>query len=215
MSNDKGAVPAGSLVNFLFGSYNSSGASVALSGFVVGDIKVYKNGSTTERASTAGYTATTDFDGLTGINRIQLDLADNTDAGFYAAGSSYDVVVSAVTIDAQTVNLVAGSFRIVEAETVAGRPMAQVGGFTSGALTAINGEVVDVMSVDSFAEPTGVPAAANTLAGKLGTLYMMACNSLVVTSAEMIFRDSAGASEFKKTLTDDGTTYTETRVIAP
>jgi hypothetical protein len=95
-----------------------------MSGFVLGDIRIYKNGSITERTSTAGFTLLdtdgTDFDGLTGIHGFSIDLADNTDAGFYAVGSTYWVIVSSITVSGQTVNFIAATFRIVAAEATAG-----------------------------------------------------------------------------------------------
>jgi len=95
-----------------FASYDSNGASVTLTGLATSDIEVYKNGSTTQRSSDAGYTVSTDFDTITGIHAISIDTSDNTDAGFFAAGNDYVVIVSSVTIDSQTVSFVAGSFSI-------------------------------------------------------------------------------------------------------
>jgi hypothetical protein len=95
---------------------NDPSASTTPSGLTVGDIFIYKNGSTTERSSTAGFTLLDtdgiDFDGKTGINGFSIDLADNTDAGFYAAGNEYTVVVASITVDAATVNFVAANFSI-------------------------------------------------------------------------------------------------------
>ena len=54
-----------------------------------------------------------DFALITGIHGFSIDLSDNSDAGFYSVGSWYHVVISSVTIDAQTVNFVAAAFRIV------------------------------------------------------------------------------------------------------
>lgn len=111
-----GNVDANSTLYIPFASYDSNGASVTLTGLAVTDIEIYKNGSVTQRSSDAGYTLLDtdgiDFDGITGIHGFSIDLADNTDAGFYAAGSFYWVVVSAVTIDSQTVNFIAATFRI-------------------------------------------------------------------------------------------------------
>lgn len=111
-----GDVAVGKTLYIPFATYNSAGASITMTGFAVGDIKVFKNGSVTERASTAGFTLLdtdgTDFDGLTGIHGFSINLADNTDAGFYVADAFYWVFVSAVTIDGQTVNFIAATFRI-------------------------------------------------------------------------------------------------------
>lgn len=105
-----GDVAVDSVLYVPFSTYNSSGASVTISGFVVGDIKIYKDGGTTQRSSTNGYTLLDtdgiDFAGITGIHGFSINLADNTDAGFYAAGSSYFIVVNAITVDGQTVNFV-------------------------------------------------------------------------------------------------------------
>jgi hypothetical protein len=111
-----GNVDAGSTLYIPFDTYSSAGASITLTGLAVTDIEIYKNGSVTQRASDAGYvlldTDGIDFDGITGIHGFSIDLNDNTDAGFFAAGSFYWVVVSAVTIDSQTVNFVAATFKI-------------------------------------------------------------------------------------------------------
>jgi hypothetical protein len=104
----------------LFDSFDGgTGASVTLSGLAVTDIEIYKDGSVTQRASDAGYTLLDtdgiDFDSVTGIHGFSINLSDNTDAGFYSVGPWYHVVVSSVTIDAQTVNFIAAAFRIVSA----------------------------------------------------------------------------------------------------
>lgn len=105
-----GDVPAGSTLYVPFSTYNAAGASVTITGFATSDILIYKNGSVTQRSSTAGYTLLDtdgiDFDGITGIHGFSIDLNDNTDAGFYVAGSAYWLVVSAITVDSQTVNFV-------------------------------------------------------------------------------------------------------------
>lgn len=117
MTMHMGKVDASSVLYIPFATYaGATGASVTLTGLAVTDIEVYKNGSVTQRASDAGYalldTDGIDFDGITGIHGFSIDLADNTDAGFYVAGSTYWVVVSAVTVDAQTVNFIAATFSI-------------------------------------------------------------------------------------------------------
>lgn len=124
-----GAVPASSVLPIFFDSYaGSTGASITISGLAVTDIEIYKGTSMTQRSSDAGYTLLDtdgiDLDGITGIHGFSIDLGDNTDAGFYAAGSFYTVVVSAITVDSQTVNFVAATFRIVAAENTAGTPVA-------------------------------------------------------------------------------------------
>jgi hypothetical protein len=111
-----GDFAAGATIYIPFHTFNSSGASVTITGLAVTDIEVYKNGSTTQRASDAGYTLLDtdgiDFDGLTGIHGFSINTGDNTDSGFYASGADYWVVVSAITVDSQTVSFVAATFSI-------------------------------------------------------------------------------------------------------
>jgi hypothetical protein len=108
---------AGDTIPIPFTTYGGTdGESVTMSGLAVTDIEVYKNGLVTQRASDNGYTLLdtdgTDFDGITGLHGFSIDLSDNSDAGFYEVGAWYWVVVSAVTVDSQTVSFVAAMFRI-------------------------------------------------------------------------------------------------------
>lgn len=109
-------------VYIFWDTFNSSNASVTLTGLAVTDIEIYKNGGMTQRASDSGYallgTNGIDIDGATGCHGISVDLSDNTTAGFYARGNDYLVMVNAVTVDGQTVRFCAATFSI---ENRAGR----------------------------------------------------------------------------------------------
>lgn len=93
----------------------ATGASSATSNFVAGDVLVYKDGGTTQRTSSSGIVVSTSFDSQTGLQMITIDLSDNTDAGFYAAGHEYQVGVADITIDSQTVRFWAATFSIERA----------------------------------------------------------------------------------------------------
>lgn len=105
-----GDFPVGATVRLKWSTNGANGASITRA--TNGSIRIYKNGSTTERSSGAGITDTEDFDTLTGVHDLAIDLADNTDAGFYAAGNEYQVVLAGATIDGQTVNAVLAHFSI-------------------------------------------------------------------------------------------------------
>jgi hypothetical protein len=98
---------AGDMIYCYFPAYDSNGASVTITGLAVTDIEIYKNGSTTQRASDNGYTLLDtdgiDFDASTGLHGFKVDTSDNSDAGFYADGSHYLIWVDAITADGQTV----------------------------------------------------------------------------------------------------------------
>jgi len=162
-------VPAGDVLPIFFDSFDGgTGASITLTGLAVTDIEIYKDGSATQRASDAGYTLLDtdgiDFDTITGIHGFSIDTGDNTDAGFYTVGAWFHVVVSAVTIDAQTVNFVAAAFRIMAAEGVAGVPDVNVTHVGDTAQTAgdIIGDTNDIQS--KIGTPAGASVSADIAA---------------------------------------------------
>jgi hypothetical protein len=160
-------VPAGDVVPIMFSTYaGSSGASITASGLAVTDIEIYKDGSVTQRASDAGYTLLDtdgiDFDGLTGIHGFSIDTGDNTDASFYTVGAWFTVVVSAITVDSQTVSFIAAMFRLMPAEGVAGHPKVDVGAWLGTA--AATPTVAGVPEVD-VTHWIGTAAATPTTAG--------------------------------------------------
>ena len=93
-----------------FATYGSNNESITITGLAATDIEIYKNGSTTQRSSDAGYTLLdtdgTNFDSITGIHGFSIDLSNNSHAGFYANGFQYWIVVSAITVNSQTVSFV-------------------------------------------------------------------------------------------------------------
>jgi hypothetical protein len=143
-----GGVPAGSVLPVYFSTYGgTNGESITLTGLAVTDIEIYKDAGMTQRASDAGYTLLDtdgiDVDGITGVHAFSIDTGDNTDASFYAVGSFYTVVVSAVTVDTRTVNFVAATFRIMAAEHTAGYPVATIkDGTGTGELDTSSGGVI-------------------------------------------------------------------------
>lgn len=162
-----GAVPAGAVLPIMFTTYAAAtGASVTLTGLAATDIEVYKGTSMTQRSSDAGYTLMDtdgiDIDTTTGLHGFSIDTGDNTDAGFYAAGSFYNVVVNAVTVDGQTVVFIAATFRLVAAEAIAGKPKADVDAWLGTA--AATPTVAGVPEVD-VTHWIGTAAATPTTAG--------------------------------------------------
>jgi hypothetical protein len=180
-----GDVPANSTLYIPFTTYDANGASVTLTGLAVTDIEIYKNGSITQRSSDAGYTLLDtdgiDFDGITGLHGFSIDLSDNTDSGFYAVGSFYWVVVSAVTVSTQTVTLVAATFRIREAETTTGRIEARVASIANDAIGAaeiadgaITAATFAAGAIDATAIANGAIDAATFAAGAIDAAALAA-----------------------------------------
>lgn len=92
-------------VYFLWSTNGSDGESITRS--TNGTVSVYKDNGTSQ--TTTGVTDTEDFDSLTGIHACTIDLSADA---FYAVGADYAVVLSAATIDSQTVNAVLAHFSI-------------------------------------------------------------------------------------------------------
>lgn len=165
---DFGIVRPGTTLYIPFATYDSNdpSASVTLTGLATTDIEVYRDGSTTQRSSDAGFalldTDGIDFDGVTGIHGISINLADNSDAGFYRSGSQYTVVVASITVDAATINFIAATFRIGISAAVLNTSIATLASQTSFTLTdgpaeddALNGFyaiIHDVASAVQFAK---------------------------------------------------------------
>jgi hypothetical protein len=112
-------------------------ASATITNLAAGDVEIHKDGSTTQRASDNGVTVSIDFDGVTGNHVVSIDLSDNSDAGFYSAGSRYMVRIEGTTVDGGTVNAWIGTFSIgcVLRPSVAGRTL---GVESDGDLTKVN-----------------------------------------------------------------------------
>lgn len=106
-------------VRFQFTTQAAAGGAVApSSGFEAADLRIYRANdsaaySATQRSSAAGITVTSPFDSVTGLHDVDIDLTDNTDAGFYASGYRYSVIlVPDETVDSQTVVAVLAEFEI-------------------------------------------------------------------------------------------------------
>jgi len=100
----------GSTIYFPWGTNAVDGS--ALSRTTDGTIRIYKNNSTTHRSSQSGITDTKAFAGVVGYNVLTINLADNSDAGFYAAGNDYSVLLFGAVIDGRTINSSLCSFSI-------------------------------------------------------------------------------------------------------
>ncbi len=117
-----GDIAAGAALDFKFSTANLTGLPVTLAG--TPSLACYKNNSTTE--STAGLTLSVDFDSKTGLHNVHVDTS--ADGTFYAAGSNFQIVIAAGTVNAiSAIGYVVGEFSIIN------RPVQEL---ASGVLTA-------------------------------------------------------------------------------
>ena len=191
-------VPAGDVLPVMFSTFDGgTGASITMTGLAVTDIEICKDGSVTQRASDAGYTLLDtdgiDFDAITGIHGFSIDTGDNTDAGFYTVGSWFTVVVSAVTVDAQTVNFIACQFRLMAAESVAAKPKVDVDAWLGTA--AATPTTAGVPEVDlTFIAGSAVSVTTAQLGVNVVNAAGTAWGSGAITAASIAV-DAIGASE--------------------
>ena len=110
MTDYYGDFARGTLVDIKWNTYAQSGASITRQ--TNGTLRIYKNNSTVYRASAAGIVETEDFNGVTGVHHIRIDLNDNSDAGFWAPGNEYQLCMTGMVIDGINVNYDVAAFSI-------------------------------------------------------------------------------------------------------
>lgn len=206
----------------LFNTFaGSTGAPITMTNFAVGDIQIYKDGSTTQRSSTAGFTLLdtdgVDFDAITGIHGFSIDLSENTDASFYTVGPWYHIVVSTVTVDAQTLSFVACAFRIVSATRgLAGTALPNAAADAAGGLAIsdaggldLDAILVDTTSLNDTALADSVPADGS-LPTVRQSLYMLSqfMFERSVSSTTLTVRKADGSTALMTFTLNDATSPT-------
>lgn len=151
MADYLGDFLAGVTLDHKFCTVTTTGAPTTLAGTPA--ISVYKDNSTTQ--STSGVTLSVDFDSVTGLNNVRIDLS--SDGSFYAAGSNFQVVITTGTVGGTSVvGYVVASFSILNrsvALDASGR--VNVIKLASQTVTAAAG----VTFPASVASPTNITAA--------------------------------------------------------
>ncbi len=157
-----GDVPVDDTLYLPFDTYDSNGASVTITGLAVTDIEIYKDGVVTTRASDNGYTLLDtdgiDFAGTVGLHGFSVDLSDNSDVGFYVAGSTYWVNVDAITVDSQTVRFTyVFTIGKVLRPTTAGRTLGvSAAGLADADVLAISGDTTAADNLELGYDGTGL-----------------------------------------------------------
>ena len=160
----------GSTIRMQFNSTNPDGGGAPVapsSAFVVADIRIYKDGSATEKATTNGLTVTSPFDSITGLHLVEIDTSNSTgDVGFWASGSVYHVrLVTAKTVATYSVSgLLIGEFSI-ELQTADVRKFGGTAGtFASGIPTAVldSATALKINRIEAVATGTVTGAGTST-----------------------------------------------------
>lgn len=155
-------------------------------------------------------------------------------ANGFEAGKWYSVIASA-TVNSIAAKSVAMHFMCVPAESSAGVPKTDTthfggtaGTFASGipevktaslgttAKADVNAEVLDVLNVDTFAQPgQGAPAATTTLSLMIRYLYKQFRNKKTQTSTQFkLYADDETTVDQKSTVSSSGGTVTRGEVAS-
>jgi hypothetical protein len=173
-----------------------------------GSIRIYKNESLTQRSSAAGITDTEDFDSLTGLHHLTIDLSDDTDAGFYVAGSDYAVVIEGMIVDGETFNAALAHFSI---ENRSNLSAAQVNAEADQALADYDGPTNTEMVARTIAAASYATATAQTTAQNDLDL-LTGADGAVLAASQPNYAPATAASlattdgKVDDILTDTGTT---------
>lgn len=102
-----GDLNPGDIIDIKFTTVRDTGAPFTLAGTPA--VSIYKDNSTTQ--STSGVTLSVDFDSVTGLHNLRVDTA--SDGTFYSAGSNFQSVITAGTVNSvSVVGYVVGSFSL-------------------------------------------------------------------------------------------------------
>jgi len=156
-------------VGFQFSTHAAAGGNAApASAFEAADLRIYRAAnsaafSATQRSSSNGVTVTSPFDSLTGVHDVDIDLADNSDAGFYAAGYRYSVMLcpDTETVDSQTITGVVLAYFEIGPPPV---NVTQVNGQPASESTLTAADVADAVRTELTTELGRIDVASSTLA---------------------------------------------------
>jgi hypothetical protein len=170
--------------------YNDSGASISIgTSLAVTDIEVFKDGGVAQRATDSGYAImgdTGNFDSRIGTKVIKIQLFNTADdASFYAVGSSYQVMIDSVTVDARTVRFFPAVFEI-------GEPRANV--------VQVNGDTGAASVLQQFSATGGTLSPTGGFdTGSVDN------NSYLTADAKRISGDTGAADVLRKFAATNGT----------
>jgi hypothetical protein len=151
------------------------------------------------------------------------DSAGGLYKGVVTDATGLNVAVDVVALKAETVEILtdtavigalgAGLTALATAAELAKVPKSDAAvSWNATALAAINAEVVDVLTVDTFAEPASVPAATSTLKDMLHWLFTLGRNTRTQSATAAALRNDADGADIGTSATSDsGTVFTASK----
>jgi len=129
-----------------------------------------------------------------------------TSAAQTTAQNDLDIITGATGVNLLTATQ--ASIDAIETDTATTIP-GQITALNDVSAAQVNAEVLDVLTVDTFVEPTGIPAATSSIKDKLAWLFTVSRNKVTQTSTTQTVRNDAdGADIATSAVSDDTTTFT-------
>ena len=126
--------------------------------------------------------------------------------GEFTGGGADPFEVDAIETDTQDLQTQIGT---------QGANLLDLGGMSTAMKAEINAEVVDVLKTDTIAEMAqGIPTTTPTFEEAIMYLYMALTKQVDVDTTSTDYKEfynNAGTVIWKKTITDDGTVYSEAK----
>lgn len=195
-----------------FGKYLDS----AVSGVSTGGLTVSDIAAGVWNAVVASYTTS----GSTGerLGRVPNATAGAANGLFIAGTNAATTITGALTTTftgnlTGSVGSVTGAVGSVTGN-VGGNVTGSVGSLATQAKADVNNEVVDVLTIDTFAQPAAVPAATSSLKDKINWLFTLGRNKIEQTASGQIVRnDTDTATIATMAVSDDNTTFTRNKFL--
>jgi hypothetical protein len=138
---------------------------------------------------------------VTDTNVRVLTVAADTYAEF-TSGSNEDAFKADVSALATSANLESVALVTLNTNTV-------VNALNDISASDVNAQIVDVLTVDTFAEPSSVPPATSTLVDMIHWNFTVSRNKLEQTSTTTTLRNDADSANIAtSTVSDNGSTFT-------
>ena len=185
----------------LITSGTGTGQLNVTSGVVKADVSAYSSGMTPLQPTVAGRTLDVTATGAAGLDWGNIENPTTT------VGLS-GTTVGATTAAGDSSGVTTLLTRVPSALTITGGSV-NVNSLGTTAKSEVNAEVLDVLTVDTFAEPGSVPSATATLKDKIGWMQALARNKITQTSTTQTLRNDGDSGNISQsTVGDDGTTFT-------
>ncbi len=164
------------------------------------DVAAYSSGLTPLQPTVAGRTLDVSTGGEAGID--WANIGNKT-----ATVALTDTTTSTITTSPNSSGVTTLLTRVPSNLTITGGSV-DVNSLGTTAKADVNAEVVDALSVDTYAEPGSVPSATASLKDKIGWIQAVSRNKITQTATTQTLRnDGDSGNVSQSTVSDDGTTF--------